>query len=104
MFRSGKAFYTKRLHAKTLRKTRQRFLCVLKSFVPPASEAKGFTPAYSVWDMNASLRTNSFFSIRAGVNNIFNKQYFTKRPTMYPGPGIWPSDGRNVYVTVGIKI
>ncbi len=84
--------------------TSSTFSDALNTVEPPASGAKGFTPAYSVWDINASLRTNSFFSIRAGVNNIFNKQYFTKRPTMYPGPGIWPSDGRNVYVTVGIKI
>jgi len=76
----------------------------LNTVTPPASGAKGFTPAYTVWDFNASLRTNSYFSFRAGVNNIFNKQYFTKRPTFYPGPGIWPSDGRNIYVTIGVKI
>ena len=44
-----------------------------------ASGAKGFTPAYSVWDFNATLKTTSFFTIRTGINNIFNKQYFTKR-------------------------
>ena len=71
---------------------------------PPASGARGFTPAYAVWDFNASLRANSVFTVRAGINNILNKKYFTKRPTFYPGPGIWPSDGRNFYVTLGIKI
>lgn len=76
----------------------------LNTVSPPASGAKGFTPSYTVWDFNASLRTNSFFTFRAGVNNILNKQYFTKRPTFYPGPGIWPSDGRNIYITLGIKL
>ncbi len=84
--------------------TSSTFSDALNTEIPPASGAKGFTPAYALWDFNASLRTNSVFSIRAGVNNIFNNQYFTKRPTFYPGPGIWPSNGRNVYVTIGVKI
>ncbi len=84
--------------------TSSTFSDALNTTTPPASGARGFTPAYSTWDINASLRTNSLFTIRAGISNIFNVQYFTKRPTFYPGPGIWPSDGRNAYVTVGIKI
>ena len=84
--------------------TSSTFSDALNTVTPPTSGAKGFTPAYSIWDFNASLRTNSLFTIRAGISNISNKQYFTKRPTFYPGPGIWPSDGRNVYVTLGIKI
>ena len=84
--------------------TSSSFSDALNTIVPPASGARGFTPQYGVWDFNASFKTNSFFNLRAGINNILNKQYFTKRPTFYPGPGIWPSDGRNVYVTVGIKL
>lgn len=76
----------------------------LNTATPPASGARGFTPGYSVWGFNDTFKTNSIFTIRAGINNIFNKQYFTKRPTFYPGPGIWPSDGRNVYATVSLKI
>lgn len=84
--------------------TSSTFSDALNTVTPPASGAKGFTPAYSIWDFNASLRTNSHFTIRTGINNLFDKQYFTKRPTFYPGPGIWPGDGRNVYVTLGIKL
>jgi Fe(3+) dicitrate transport protein len=76
----------------------------LNTYSPPPSGARGYTPAYSILDFNASFRANAMFTIRAGVNNILDKQYFTKRPTFYPGPGIWPSDGRNAYVTVGIKL
>lgn len=76
----------------------------LNTITPPASGARGLTPSYGLWDMNASLRTGTIFTFRAGINNISNKQYFTKRPTFYPGPGIWPSDGRNVYLTVSFKI
>jgi Fe(3+) dicitrate transport protein len=80
------------------------FSDALNTVIPPSNGARGYTPEYSTWDFNATLRTGTMFTIRAGVNNIFNKMYFTKRPTFYPGPGIWPSDGRNAYVTVGIKI
>lgn len=76
----------------------------LNTYDPPSSGARGFTPAYSLLDFNASLRINALLTVRAGINNILDKRYFTKRPTFYPGPGIWPSDGRNVYITVGVKI
>lgn len=84
--------------------TSSTFSDALNTVTAPENGARGFTPAYSVWDFNASLSTGSHVTIRTGVNNIFNKQYFTKRPTFYPGPGIWPSDGRNVYLSVSIKI
>jgi Fe(3+) dicitrate transport protein len=83
--------------------TAASFSDALNTVTPPASGARGLTPAYSIWDFNASLRAGSF-TIRTGVNNLFNKQYFTKRPAFYPGPGIWPSDGRNAYVTIGIRL
>ena len=84
--------------------TSSSFSDAVNTVNPPASGARGFTPGYTLWDFNASIKANSVFTIRAGVNNILDKQYFTKRPTFYPGPGIWPSDGRNSYVTVSIKI
>ena len=84
--------------------TSSTFSDALNTVEPPVSGARGFTPAYTIWDVNASLKTNSFFSVRAGVNNIFDRHYFTKRPTFYPGPGIWPSDGRNAYVSLGVKL
>lgn len=35
-----------------------------------------------------------------GVGNALDVRYFTKRPTFYPGPGVWPSDGRALRLTV----
>lgn len=84
--------------------TSSSYADALNTVVAPASGARGLVPAYGLWDFNASLRPISYLSIRAGINNIFNKSYFTKRPTFYPGPGIWPSDGRNAYVTLGVKL
>ncbi len=76
----------------------------LNTVDPPPSGAKGFTPSYSLWDLNISARLNTHFTIRAGVNNLFDQQHFTKRPTFYPGPGIWPGDGRNLHMTVAVRI
>lgn len=76
----------------------------LNTYTPPASGAKGYTPGYTLWDFNTSVRINSLLQVRAGVSNIFDKQYFSKRPVFYPGPGIWPGDGRNLNVTVGFKL
>ncbi len=42
--------------------------------------------------------------MRFNLSNATNKQYFTKRPTFYPGPGVWPSDGRNGSITLAIKL
>lgn len=84
--------------------TSSSFSDPLNTVQPPVDGSKGFTPAYSVWDFNISLRLNDIVSFRSGVNNIFNKKYFTKRPTFYPGPGIWPSDGRNGYITVALNV
>ncbi|GAB3332027.1 TonB-dependent receptor [Larkinella ripae] len=66
--------------------------------------AKGPVPAYGIWDLNGTWRINRHFTLRGSINNVLNTAYFTKRPTFYPGPGIWPSDGRTGVLTVGIKL
>ncbi len=82
----------------------ESFADALNTRIPPVSGAVGPVPAYHVWDLNTSYEFNDTFIIRAGVNNLLDKQYFTKRPQMYPGPGIWPSDGRSIVFSVGFKL
>ena len=76
----------------------------LNTRIPPASGAVGIVPEYHVWDLNMAFPFLEKFVLRAGINNLFDKQYFTKRPQMYPGPGIWSSDGRGFVVSFGAKI
>lgn len=103
--RNGLEFMYRGLSATILYSyTSGTFSDALNTRVPSSNGARGYTPEYGIWDLNLSVQANSVFSIRAGINNLLNKSYFTKRPTFYPGPGIWPADGRNVYVTVGVKI
>ncbi len=63
----------------------------------------GLVPAYGLLDLNATCRVRNL-TFRLSVNNLTNKQYFTKRPTFYPGAGVWPSDGRSVVVSVAVRI
>ncbi len=76
----------------------------LNTVTPAVNGAKGLTPGYGIWDFNASYRSGGAYTLRVGIGNLFNKKYFTKRPAFYPGPGIWPSDGRNFYVTLGLRL
>ena len=66
--------------------------------------AVGKVPAYGLLDINTSYRFNRIMELKFNVNNVFNKQYFTKRPAFYPGPGVWPSDGINFSSSISIRL
>lgn len=76
----------------------------LNTVTPSVNGTKGKVPSYGIWDLNTTLRFGSQYTLKAGINNLLNKSYYTKRPTMYPGAGIWSSDGRSLVVSFGIKI
>jgi Fe(3+) dicitrate transport protein len=44
------------------------------------------------------------FQIEAGVNNLANTSYFTRRAVAYPGPGIIPGTKRNFYLALQVKL
>ena len=62
----------------------------------------GLIPAYDVFDLSISYSLNGF-KIESGFNNLFNKSYFSRRATGYPGPGIIPSAPRTFYFTIQYK-
>lgn len=68
-----------------------------------ATAVEGAIPAYGVADLSASY-TWRMLSLEASCNNLFGAKYFTRRAESYPGPGIIPSDGRGVYVTLSARI
>ena len=68
-----------------------------------ADATRGLIPAYQVQDLSLAYAYKRF-KFQTGVNNLTDNAYFTRRAVAYPGPGIIPSDGRNIYLTVGIKI
>lgn len=64
----------------------------------------GIVPEYEVMDLSAKYLYRKKWIFESGVNNLANASYFTRRAIGYPGPGIIPSDARNYYLTVGIKL
>jgi len=76
----------------------------LNTAQPNATGAVGLVPAYGLLDLNASCRLLDNLTLRLSANNLLDKQYFTKRPAFYPGPGVWPSDGRSVVLTVQVRL
>ena len=81
----------------------ETFSDALNTPVASVNGAVGPVAAYSLWDMNATWHQKRV-TVRGSINNLLNHQYFTKRPTFYPGPGVWPSDGRSAVLTVGLTI
>lgn len=63
----------------------------------------GLVPSYYVMDLNLAYKVWKI-TFNAGIENITDNRYFTRRATGYPGPGIIPSSGRTFFITLGIKV
>lgn len=72
--------------------------------LPNAAATVGLIPAYQVQDISASTDIKNRYIFKAGINNLTNEMYFTRRAGGYPGPGIMPGEGRTVYFTFGLKL
>ncbi len=84
--------------------TAESFADALNTEIPSKNGSVGLVPAYGLVDINSSWQVSKNITVRINVNNVTNKQYFTKRPQFYPGPGVWSSDGRSFVVTIGLNI
>jgi len=85
--------------------TAETFADALNTVQPPkATGAVGLVPSYGILDANAAFRISKNLELKMTINNCINKQYFTKRPLFYPGPGVWPSDGRNGSITIAVRL
>lgn len=63
----------------------------------------GLIPSYTITDITASYKFSKQLNIRAGINNLFDKRYFTRRAGGYPGPGALPADGQTFFLSIGAK-
>ena len=72
--------------------------------IPTATAQNGLIPSYGLIDVSSQYKLPRGFIIRAGLNNLFNKMYFSRRAGGYPGPGALPGDGRNFFISLGAKI
>lgn len=84
--------------------TSESFADAFNAVEPSATGATGLVPSYQLVDLNLSVNLTKNIRLQLNGNNIFDVHYFTKRPQFYPGPGIWPSDGRAFSTTVSVSI
>jgi len=84
--------------------TSETYADALNTRNPSITGAVGLVPSYGLVDLNCTYKFSKLVTIKASLNNITDKKYFTKRPLFYPGPGIWPSDGRNFNISLIMKI
>ncbi len=73
------------------------------TYIPSTNGNTGLIPSYKIMDITASYIFSKAINIKAGINNLSNKMYFTRRSAGYPGPGILPADGRTFFVTISSK-
>lgn len=71
--------------------------------IPNQAATTGLIPGYAVQDLSGSFKFLKYYNLKAGINNITNESYFTRRAGGYPGPGVLPADGRTFYISGGFK-
>ena len=71
---------------------------------PTSNGNTGLIPSYTVTDLTATYKFSKGLNLKAGVNNLFDERYFTRRAGGYPGPGALPADGRTFFISVGAKL
>jgi len=71
---------------------------------PTTNGVTGKLDGYSVYDLSMEYRFLEKFNVRAGINNLDNTIYATRRAGGYPGPGILPNDARTFFMSVGVKL
>ncbi|MCC6402185.1 MAG: TonB-dependent receptor [Flavobacteriales bacterium] len=71
---------------------------------PNAAATAGRIPGYTVVDASASWTTSPQITLSAGINNLMDTVYATRRAGGYPGPGLLPGMGRAFYVTLAARL
>lgn len=84
--------------------TASSFADALNTVQPNVTGSVGLVPSYAIVDLNATWHLTSNIDVRLNLNNLTNKKYFSKRPTFYPGPGVWPSEGRSFNTVFAISL
>ena len=84
--------------------TDETFSDATNTMAPSVNGNNGLIPAYKIADLTAAYKISSQVHIKAGINNVFDEKYFTRRAGGYPGPGLLPGDGRTFFVSVGAKL
>jgi Fe(3+) dicitrate transport protein len=104
IFRGGvSAGYKKLLVTAQVSSVGETFSDANNTAIPTANAQNGLIPSYVVTDLTTTYKFAKTLNIKAGINNLLDERYFTRRAGGYPGPGALPADGRTFFVSVGAK-
>lgn len=105
IFRSGiTAGYKAFLLTTQLSYVDETFSDANNTIIPASNGNNGLVPSYTVTDITATYKFSKGVSIKAGINNLTDARYFTRRAGGYPGPGALPADGRTFFISLGAKL
>lgn len=105
IFRGGlTAGYKAFLLTGQLSRTGETYSDANNTVLPTSNGQNGLIPAYTVIDLTATYKFSKNLNLKAGINNLTDKRYFTRRAGGYPGPGALPADGRTLFLSVGVKL
>ncbi|MCB0657239.1 MAG: TonB-dependent receptor, partial [Saprospiraceae bacterium] len=71
--------------------------------ISSSNGVNGIVPSYLITDLNLSYYFLNNYNVKLSIGNLTDRHYYTRRATGYPGPGILPSDGRSLMVSVGAR-
>jgi len=105
ILRTGLTYYLKSFSLTTqVSHTSNMYTDANNTVVAAANGQNGLIPSFTVLDISGTYRFKDKYTFRAGINNVTDKRYFTRRAGGYPGPGLLPAEARNFYVKAGIRI
>lgn len=70
---------------------------------PTSDGVAGKIKGYAVYDFSGEYKFLEKYNIKAGINNLTDVDYATRRSGGYPGPGLIPAEGRTFYFSLGAK-
>ena len=104
IFRGGISYgYKKFLLTAQLSFVGASFSDANNTYVASANGNTGRIPSYSITDLTGSYKFSKIVQLKAGINNLLDERYFTRRAGGYPGPGALPADGRSLFISIGAK-
>lgn len=105
IFRGGiTAGYKTFLLTAQLSYTGSSFSDANNTLTPSVNGNNGLIPSYTITDLTATYKLSKSLHLKAGINNLFSRVYFTRRAGGYPGPGLLPAEGRTGFVSVSAKL
>jgi Fe(3+) dicitrate transport protein len=105
IFRGGINFTHKRFYAFFQSNFVDKVFTNAENTIEPNTTATaGILDAYMVHDAGLGVKISENYSLKAGLNNLTDTRYATRRAGGYPGPGMLPGNGRTFFLTVQIKL